>query len=65
MILASHFQLSLSSRWNGEADRRERTGREGEGPARLPGRGEVPSKRRRVIPAPRSYSANLRIHEDE
>lgn len=32
---------------------RERGGEEGaEGPARLPGRGEVPSKRRRVVPAP-------------
>jgi len=35
-----------------------------EGPARPPGRGEVPD-RRRVVPAPRSYSTNLRIHEDE
>lgn len=34
-------------------DRREARGAKGgEGPARPPGRGEVPSKRRRVVPAP-------------
>ncbi|KYM76364.1 hypothetical protein ALC53_13391 [Atta colombica] len=47
----------------------ERTMREGREKERvqrdLAGRGEVPSKRRRVVPAPRTYSTNLRIHEDE
>jgi len=61
VIPASHFQLALL-----EMERRSvspRAGRES-GPARPPGRGEVPD-RRRVVPAPRSYSTNLRIHEDE
>lgn len=62
--------LSARSSRDGTAKRIvERTageGREKEKVQRdLTGRGEVPSKRRRVVPAPRTYSANLRIHEDE
>lgn len=58
---------SLSSRWNSEADRRENGGRgrkRGSSETWLEGvkchrNGEGWS------PAPRTYSANLRIHEDE
>ncbi|KYN21812.1 hypothetical protein ALC57_05795 [Trachymyrmex cornetzi] len=49
----------IVERTTGEGREKERVQRD------LVGRGEVPSKRRRVVPAPRTYSANLRIHEDE
>lgn len=66
VILASHFQLALLEMEQRSGSSRERRKREKERVQRdLAGRGEVPSKRRRVVPAPRTYSANLRIHEDE
>lgn len=62
--------LSTHSPRDGTAKRIvERTAREGREKERvqrdLPGRGEVPSKRRRVVPAPRTYSVNLRIHDEQ
>lgn len=66
MILVSHFQLALLEMEQRSGSWRERREREKERVQRdLVGRGEVPSKRRRVVPASRTYSANLRIHEDE
>ncbi|EGI70143.1 hypothetical protein G5I_00900 [Acromyrmex echinatior] len=49
----------IVERTTGEGREKERVQRD------LAGRDEVPSKRRRVVPASRTYSANLRIHEDE
>lgn len=56
VILASHFQLALLEMEQRSGSSRERREREKERVQRdLAGRGEVPSKRRRVVPS----SANL------